>query len=200
MSTNEVWRDVPGYGGVYQVSDLGRVRSNTGRGGGVRSEPTILVGAKRGGYHRVVLMRDGRARAIAVHRLVLQAFEPREDADDLVAMHVNDVRDDNRLVNLKWGTVQDNVADRDAKGRRVAARGENHKMVVLSNDQVREMREAYATGAHTYRTLAKRFGVDPTQVGNIVNGKHRKDAPGPIVNVDYRLRRKGRCNDYPERE
>jgi len=67
-STVETWRDVPGYEGRYQVSDLGRVRS-LWHVGQAREEPVILRFRPR-----VALFREGRREEAQVHRLVLLAF------------------------------------------------------------------------------------------------------------------------------
>jgi hypothetical protein len=87
------------------------------------------------------------------------------------------------------GTNDLNVADRDAKGRLNAPRGdrhgsrlhpervprgERHGMVKLTDQNVREIRAAYAAGGETLVSLGARFGVHFSQISNIVRGKQRK--------------------------
>ena len=83
--TNEVWRDIDGYDGMYQVSDLGRVRSLK------YGEVRVLKPQKdnKGGYLRVNLHRDGKLKHFLVHRLVAQAFIPNDDETKTQINHRN---------------------------------------------------------------------------------------------------------------
>lgn len=96
--TDEVWKDVLDYGGVYQVSNLGRVRSCK------RGSWTILNPMKlSNGYEAVCLYSDKRNTEY-VHRLVAQAFIPNPN-NYLYVNHKNEVRNDNRASNLEWCTA-----------------------------------------------------------------------------------------------
>src|SRR5699024_4409598 len=95
----EVWKDIKGYEGYYQVSNLGRVKSN-GRyvKGPYNSEfwkdGRILKGGKMtSGYRFVCLSVDGIKRNFAVHRLVALAFIPNEENKETVN-HINGVKTD----------------------------------------------------------------------------------------------------------
>lgn len=96
--TDEVWKDVFGYGGDYQVSNLGRVRSCK------RKSWKILKPIKlRNGYEAVNLYSDKR-RLEYVHRLVAEAFIPNPN-EYLYVNHKNEVKTDNRVSNLEWCTA-----------------------------------------------------------------------------------------------
>lgn len=70
----EQWRDIIGYEGLYQVSDLGRVKSLK------FGKERVLVGRKnRGGYICVDLYKDRKGKTCTVHRLVAEAFIPNPD-------------------------------------------------------------------------------------------------------------------------
>jgi len=118
--TSEAWREVPGWGGRYLVSNQGRVQSvRTLRSGAVTKR--ILSprpGAK--GHLRVVLHEGERRQESNVHVLVLEAFVgPRPPG--MVACHWNDDPADNRAENLRWGTHTDNMNDRVRNGRHAMA-------------------------------------------------------------------------------
>lgn len=104
----EIWKDVPGYEGQYQVSDQGRVRNSKGL---VMSPNRLLHG-----YLTVHLYKGGKhtRRVHCVHRLVLHAFT---GVDGQEANHLNNDRADNRLQNLEWCTRAQNVAHMVAQNR-----------------------------------------------------------------------------------
>ena len=113
----ETWADIPGYEGTYQVSDVGRVRSLDrviiGRDGRAqRWKGRILKLNKTNGYLSINLPTGMRH----VQRLVLLAFVGPPPAG-CAACHKNDVRTDNRLCNLYWGTQSDNMFDAVRNGR-----------------------------------------------------------------------------------
>jgi hypothetical protein len=115
-TANERWVPIPGYEGEYSASDQGRIRSEerlvNNRWGSHRPvKSKIMVGTVSTGYRHVGLMTEGKQKATTVHSLILLAFVgPRPEG--LVIRHLNDNKIDNRLVNLKYGTQQENWEDR----------------------------------------------------------------------------------------
>ena len=106
----EVWKLIPGYDGKYEVSDQGRVRSYR------RSDTGHILSPGRmpGGHMSVAL---GRNNSQCVHKLVLLAFVGAAPAQH-ECLHINGIPDDNRLVNLRWGTRSENMKDAYAHGAR----------------------------------------------------------------------------------
>ena len=109
----EEWRKVIGFEG-YEVSNRGRVRSVdrfVANGRGVRTCSGKLLKAQRSkqGYMEVNLYENGESHRKQVRRLVAEAFIPCPDSSYEVD-HINLVRDDNRVENLRWLSHQDNVA------------------------------------------------------------------------------------------
>lgn len=105
----EEWRDIKGYDGRYQVSNLGRVRSLTTyiSSHGVIHEiqkTTIFKPGycgRNGGYKCVGLMKDGKRNRYRVHRLVAEAFIPNPNNLPMID-HINRNKSDNRVENLRW--------------------------------------------------------------------------------------------------
>jgi hypothetical protein len=97
----EIWKDIPGFLD-YQVSNLGRVKSLKRK-----KEKILRPCYNQYGYLQVGLTQCGRQNLKLVHRLVLWAFEghPKGRQCD----HINRVRDDNRLENLRWVTRKENI-------------------------------------------------------------------------------------------
>ena len=109
---SETWIPIPGYEGLYDVSDLGRVRSldRLDARGHARRE-MVLKPRTSNKRHYVVLYTNGvRRRNSKVHRLVLEAFMG-PCPDGLEGCHLNDDPTDNRLENLRWDTQSANMLD-----------------------------------------------------------------------------------------
>lgn len=113
----ERWRAIPGWEGLYEVSDLGRVRSLDHQGRRQFHRGRILkeLVVTRTGYRGVGLHRDGSVEQAYVHELVLRAFVgPRPEG--FQTRHLNGQNTDNRLANLKYGTPVENAADKVLHG------------------------------------------------------------------------------------
>lgn len=119
----EIWKEVEGFEGYYEVSNLGRFRSmdrivefKDGRKHFYKSK--MLQGSISSyGYIEVKLCRNNKAISIGLHRLVAKTFIPRDDYDELEVNHINYDRSDNRVENLEWITHKDNVHHSSDKGR-----------------------------------------------------------------------------------
>ena len=93
----EVWKDVDGFEGHYQVSNHGRVRS-------IKKEILVLKGEyQHNGYKRVRLWKDGRQQHKLIHRLVAMAFlqNPNNYSD---VNHIDEDKTNNHVTNLQWCT------------------------------------------------------------------------------------------------
>lgn len=101
----EIWKDIEGYEGLYQVSNEGRVKS---LGGNRYKVIRILDGnVSIQGYNRVNLFKDGKPKTYYIHRLVAEAFIPNLDNKPCID-HCNTIRTDNRVENLRWCTYEEN--------------------------------------------------------------------------------------------
>ena len=96
----EIWKDIKGYEGLYQVSNKGTVKSlNYHQTGEERiKKPKI----NRGGYLQVMLHRDGNRKTLLVHRLVLMTFAPIDNMSALQVNHKDEDKTNNKLENLEW--------------------------------------------------------------------------------------------------
>ena len=107
----EIWKDIEGFEGLYQVSNLGRVRS-LDREIRQNNRPYYIKGRIlkniKGEYYYVNLHgEDGAVRKLKVHRLVADAFIPNPDNLPQIN-HKNENKMDNRVENLEWVTAQQN--------------------------------------------------------------------------------------------
>ena len=101
----EIWKDVLGYEGFYQVSDCGQVKSFPRKR--AWKERILKPGLNTGGYHQVSLCKDGKNKHFLVHRLVALAF--LEGDPSLTINHKDECKTNNHISNLEYLTIGDNV-------------------------------------------------------------------------------------------
>ena len=106
----EIWKDIKGYEGIYQVSNMGRIKSlnrcdsnnHLLYGKLLKPEKTIY------GYHQITLCKNGKTQKYKIHRLVCTHFLPNPENKPYID-HINCNRTDNRVENLRWVTHKENM-------------------------------------------------------------------------------------------
>jgi hypothetical protein len=100
----EVWKDVVGFEGFYQISNLGRLKSFK-----KKKEGKILSNKNsKGGYFSVVLQKCINKRHTRIHRLVIESFKPNYENKPEVN-HIDGNRQNNNINNLEWSTRKENA-------------------------------------------------------------------------------------------
>lgn len=165
----EEWRAVVGWEGLYEISNLGRVRSLTrttpcGRWGQQTWHGAIRApGGSVNGYLGVGVSGGGRRARIHIHVAVLVAFVgPRPPGAE--ARHLNGVRTDNRLANLAWGTKFENASDRERHGKQV--HGESSPNAKLKERDVCDIHAMLGAGM-SLGDIARSFNVSKGTVARI---------------------------------
>lgn len=126
----------------------------------------VLKCSLREGYAMVHISVDGEKMNVPVHHMVLMAFGgPRPDG--AFGLHNNGNSLDNRPSNLRWGTHNDNMADRKRHGNYAA--GERHPRAKLTNDQVDSIRQRNLS----CKQIVNEFGISRTQAYRIISGQSR---------------------------
>lgn len=130
----EIWKDIKGYEGCYQISNLGRVKSlsrplNRGKGVGMSVEKILSCTIdKKTGYRKCCLMKDNTVKRTYVHRLVAEAFIPNERNKPCID-HIDADRTNNITSNLRWVTYKENNNNPIYKIRNSTSRtGENNRI------------------------------------------------------------------------
>ena len=111
-SIGEIWRDIDGHEGNYQISNFGRVKSFKGR------KPRILSTCKDSkGYPKATFAENGKAKTYLIHILVARAFIP--NPENLPVVHHRDCNPhNNRVENLEWVTYKQNLQYAYDSGRK----------------------------------------------------------------------------------
>ena len=120
----EIWKDVTNYEGLYQVSNLGRVKS---LGFDKWHKGRILKQSfdGKGKYLFVGLHKNGETKQKNVHRLVAETFIPNPNNLPCVN-HINEIKTDNRASNLEWCTIEYNSNYGNAKKNMIESRRKNN--------------------------------------------------------------------------
>lgn len=165
----ETWISIPGWQGLYEVSDHGRVRSvrRCGQPGRKGGQVLAFCFASQG-YPAVSLSRRGApyARRMMIHRLVASAFlgpVPK----GMEVCHNDGNRRNCAVSNLRYDTRSNNAKDRVRHGTIPDYRGERSPSSKLTADEVKAIRSMRAAG-ESGKELARLFGVSQQNVCDIV--------------------------------
>ena len=116
---NEIWKDVIGYEGLYQVSNLGNVK-RIGFFSGVNKKYLNnynLIPMDNGkGYLRIKLTKNNKSKRVMLHRIIAEAFVDNKLNKPFVN-HINSNKKDNNIENLEWCTQSENVKHAVKVGR-----------------------------------------------------------------------------------
>lgn len=139
----EIWKDIPNYEGLYQASNLGRIRSldreqyvgsknQYCKFNYTRKLKSKIIKPKttKDNYYEVTLTKNNEKKFIRVHRLIAMTFIPNPNNYPVIN-HINYNRFDNRVENLEWCTVWYN--NRYSKAKKVAQFDKNYNLIKVWN-------------------------------------------------------------------
>lgn len=168
----EIWKDIIGFEGLYQISSAGLVKSveriATSRSTShwYSKHERILFPEISSGYYRVIFSKNGTITKHAVHRLVATAFIPNLENKPQVN-HIDGNKLNNHISNLEWVTASENVRHAIATGLK------NPKLAsTYISEDIRELvRSEYIKGSRDFGcvSLAAKYKIGKQSVINIVN-------------------------------
>ena len=176
----EIWKDIPGYEGYYQVSNQGVVKALertykqfNGLTGNynyrVYHEKVMFVEEDKDGYLKTRLSKDGKQKKFFVHRLVAMTFIPNQENKPEVN-HKDGIKKNNGSENLEWVTTSENQRHAIANKLYETARGEKSGTSKLKESEVREIHKLWKTGEVTQGYLSEKFDTASSAISRIVNG------------------------------
>jgi hypothetical protein len=165
---DEIWKSVPGYKDLYEVSDLGRVRRC---GGGQGAVVGRIITPKKGkkGYLHLDLSKQDKKRRFGIHQLVALAFIGPLPSPEHEVNHKDTNKQRNVPLNLEYVTSLGNVRHAIANGLHGGRPmpGESNGRAVLTESQVASIRY----DSRSQRLIALEYGISKSQVGNIKRGE-----------------------------
>lgn len=174
MENKEIWKDVKGYEGRYQISNIGRIKSlERDKWSGTvyfKSKEIILSQSIKDGYYACSFLK----KFISPHRLVAIAFIPNPENKPCVN-HINGIKTDNRVENLEWVTYKENVNHSDRIGLR-NVKGENSPLAKLKMHEVLEIRELHKKGDMLQKDIARKYGVTAPAISGITRNIRWRDS------------------------
>ena len=167
----EIWKDIEGYEGIYQVSNKGRIKSFYGV-----KEKILVTRTKGHDYEKVLLSKNGVGKTFLIHRLVAKAFIPNPENKPEVN-HIDGNKKNNCVENLEWMTCSENTKHAFDTGLAKVLRGANNGAARLTPEQIKEIRATYKKDSKTFcgTALAKKYHVGPSTISRIVNNETYKD-------------------------
>ena len=147
----EIWKDIEGYEGIYQVSNLGNIYSIK------RSKIKSIRQIK--GYSMVNLCNNYKERLTSVHRLIAIHFIPNIENKSQIN-HINGIKNDNRIENLEWCTSKENIHH----AHKLGLKNKNRK---LTSDDVLNLRKDHINNISN-KDLSIKYNIHIRTVSKII--------------------------------
>lgn len=171
---NEIWKDVPNYESLYQVSNKERIKGvsriirNPLKGDCLLEERILKYCVDKSGYPTYVLSNNKFKKTFKIHRLVAMAFIPNPENKPCVN-HINGIKTDNRVENLEWCTYSENTKHAFDTGLMKMTKGNDCSWSKVSEQQVLEIRNN--KGIVSYSKMSEKYEISIATISNIINRK-----------------------------
>jgi len=171
-SKQEIWKDVIGFEGNYEISNLGRLKGlaipKNLKNNYTYIKPELILKLYKinSGYFCAGLHKDGKSKTHLIHRIVATAFisNPENKTD---VNHKNGIKDDNRAENLEWCTHSENLIHAHKIGLKKPTVGEKANGSKLTEEQVLHIRNSKLSR----KQLQIMYNIQLNTISNIINRK-----------------------------
>jgi predicted XRE-type DNA-binding protein len=168
----EVWKPIKDYEGLYEISNMGRVKSlpRKTKTKIVKSYKILKINKRYTGYIQAKLCKNSKLYHPIVSRLVAEAFCKKPDYP-CVVNHIDCIRHNNIYTNLEWITQSQNMRYAFETGRH-SQKGERNNGAKITRDVVESIREYKKNNDHlSQKQIADHFGLKREHVKDIINYK-----------------------------
>lgn len=177
MNTVEIWKPIAGFEDLYEISNLGRVKSLNYKRTGV--EKILKPGKDGWGYLKVVLCRDGKHKVYKVHRLVAEAFIPNPFGLSEIN-HINEDKTLNVVSNIEWASRRYNINFGTRTKRAAASRSKAVEASKYPDFRTIELRFSSAAEA-------ERNGYQHGNVSYCCNGRFHREGNNKYKGLYWRF-------------
>lgn len=162
----EIWKDIKDYEGLYQVSNVGNIKSlNYNK---TKQEKNLKFGIDTSGYKVVNLWKNGKGKMRTVHRLVAETFIPNPNNHPIIN-HKDENKQNNTISNLEWCTCEYNL-----NYSKNSYNKENLRKRMMNNRNANEKKVICITTGQIFRSMAeagRKYGVDRSSISACCRGK-----------------------------
>lgn len=170
--SDEIWKDVEGYEGLYQASSYGRVRALVKRNNAYPKDGILKGGLNSKGYfHYILTDASGGRKIFKAHRLIASVFLG-ECPEGMQVNHIDANKLNNRIENLEYITQRENIHHSMRLGLHPKGIKQGHSK--LTEAQVLEIRARYIPNVVSQSMLAKEYGVTKTLIRQIIKRRNWK--------------------------
>ena len=160
-ASREVWKDVVGYEGLYQVSNFGNVKSLGNEFS--RKERLLKLSPQSKGYLTIVLQKNATRKMVLVHRLVAEHFIDNTESKAQIN-HINGIKTDNRVENLEWVSHRENL--NHAIKNNLTLKGEENRNSKLKDVDVIKIHSLLQKGTAT-KELSETYNISYSTIYGI---------------------------------
>jgi hypothetical protein len=173
--SEEVWKDVKGYEGIYQVSNFGNVKSLGNEF--TRKERFLKLSPQSKGYLTVVLQKNATRKMILVHRIVAEYFLSNPLNKSQIN-HINGDKTDNKVENLEWVSHRENL-DHAIKNN-LTLKGEKNRNSKLKDVDIIKIHSLLQKGTTT-KELSESYNVSYSTIDGIRTNRYWKHLNLPKI-------------------
>ena len=183
----EIWKDIPGYEGLYQASNLGRIKGlkrkvSTGNNGyRIIKEQIKKPVLQKSGYYHIALYKNCKRQEFNVHKIILMTFNPVKKNEETSIDHIDMNKTNNSLNNLEWVTPKENnrrmwdkkppkttlkktlassknIQIAIEKSKKKVAQYKNNKLICVYNSISDAARKLNIQGSHIGKCCKNKYG------------------------------------------
>ena len=161
--TREIWKDIEEYEGIYQVSNLGRVKSfdTKDKLDRIRTGRVLKPCRHKNGYLHVNLYKNGKRKTHNIHRLVAEAFISNIENKPQVN-HIDENKANNVASNLEWSTRKENI-NHGTRNERTSI------PIIATNLKTGESKEFYGSNE-----CARQLGLHQQNITSVLKGRNKQ--------------------------